>query len=161
MCAKCGELHNEFLKQENALTEVHYAISDLYKQIQYGSSSAWEYSEPLIVGGPGAPKTYALRSPFQNQVGQEWKVLIANAGAGTALFLISTGRTSIIPGMLSTDTGTIANSNFNGILFTCEANNSIPPSMEWCVLPDSNGTLHCTVNSSQAAYATIQFRRKR
>lgn len=152
MCKQCEQSHQQVMQR----------ISDLEDQIAYGSESAWEYSEPLIAGGPGNPKTYALRSPFQNQVGQEYKVICVNAGAGTANFLIATGRTSIIPGMTSSDTGTIANSNFVGILLTCPANNTLCiGSDDWYVLPDSNGTLHCTVNSSQAAYATIQFRRKR
>jgi hypothetical protein len=154
MCKQCGEMQHEMHQQIKE-------VSDLYSQIQYGSSSAWEYSEPMVVGGPGQPKLYTLASPFQNIVGQEYRVETAIAGQGNGLFLVSANRASIIPGLLSTDTGTTHNTPITGILFACPSNSSVPICSSWYVLVDSSNRLFVTVSSSQAVYVTIQFRIKR
>jgi hypothetical protein len=154
MCKQCSEMQSEMHQQIQR-------VSDLYDQIQYGSDSAWEYSEPLGVGGPGAPKTYMLQSPFQVEFGQQYKVETATAGAGNGLFLVSSRPTSILPGLVSTDTATTPQTNLVGLLFQCPANSSVPICSSWYTLPQSNGQLYVTVSSSQAVYVTIQFRRKR
>lgn len=151
MCKQCNELHNEF----------HQRISDLADQLHFGSDSAWEYSEPLGVGGPGQPKTYTLQSPFQHLAGQEYKVETAIAGQGNGIFLVSSDSTSILPGLTSADVGTTPNTNLTGLLFACPANTSMPVCSGWYTMPDGNGRLNVTVSSAQAIYVTIQFRRKR
>ena len=133
-------------------------VSGLVDALKMGTQEAWEYSEPLTVGGPSG--NYSIKSPFQGEC--EYSVACVNSGPQIGQCTISSS-----PKLLDVDYtgGTVLDigTNFSGFLFRLAINTFIPASTQFVPIGNSENTLFCHIGTSVggAVFATIIFRQKR
>lgn len=125
-------------------------ISSLVDALKPGSSSEWEYSEPITMGG--SSNTYIWQSPFVGP--SEWSVaVIANLAEGTWVFGPNEIRVNGV------GSGLASVINFNGYIFNVSG--YLPANVLTPYAYTHAGIVYGFFTSASNGYATLIFRQKR
>lgn len=143
------------------LSELSGHISGLVDALRVSTKQAWEYSEPIAIGGP--PGQYTCQSPFTGDC--EWKVDIASAGGAVSQIVVSSSFKNNLGVLDYTGASSVSytgRSGFDGLVMNISASTTSSINSEWYNVRNSENLIYVIIAAaSGAAFANIIFRQKR
>lgn len=131
-------------------------IGSIADAMEYGSKENWEYSEPMILGGPTGQ--YTLRAPFQGDC--EYMIDFVNATAADTAIVASTQK-SAVPAFATTDQPVGGNSPLDGLLIATATGGVNAVTSQWYQVRNSSNTIFAYIVTPGAMYLNMLFRQKR
>lgn len=160
MCDKCRNIQEHVKHVESMHHELAAHISGLVDALFTGTNQPFEYSVPILIGGPQG--VYTCVSPFASS--SQWKVDQSSSGNSVSTILVSDTRKEI--NSLPDYTGTqnivfTENPSMNGLSLILASNVTEPVDSEWYNVTDSKNTIYITIKTTTAAFVNLCFRQKR